>query len=366
MKRICCFCERWESGGIESFLHNVLSRMDFSRLEVDLVAAQMGNSIFTQPLQKLGVRFIELSGNQRNLPENRRRFRALLKERHYDVLHLNVFHGLSLAYLHIAKQEGVAVRIAHSHNTALRSSRTRPLKLAIHQCARVRYARDATDLWACSREAAGFLFSEAELRKRDAQFIPNGIDLMGFRCDTDARGALRAKLKLDGQFVIGNVGRLCYQKNQAFLLEAFAQVIRRRPESCLLLVGAGEEEARLKEETYRLGVSERVIFYGNSNHVKHLLWAMDVFAFPSRFEGLPVALVEAQAAGLPVVCSEKICKEARIAPHVCEVPLSDGPVRWAEHLLEMTMGMSENTDVLRSAGFDIDDVSRQIEDSYRR
>ena len=138
MRRICCLCESWASGGIESFFGNVLTRLDSADLEVDIVAARLEASVFTDWLTARGVRFCELSGSMRDVLENHRRFRALLRERHYDVLHLNAYQSLSLAYLHIAKEEGVPVRIAHSHNTGLRKSATRPLKLAVHCWARER------------------------------------------------------------------------------------------------------------------------------------------------------------------------------------------------------------------------------------
>ena len=89
MKHVCILCESWESGGIEAFLWNVLSHMDRSELEIDLVAAQLGESIFTQPLQELGVRFYQLSGSSRKILQNQKIFQKLLVERHYDVLHLN-------------------------------------------------------------------------------------------------------------------------------------------------------------------------------------------------------------------------------------------------------------------------------------
>ena len=92
--KVCCFCEQWESGGIESFLYNVLLHMELSMMEVDLVAAQMEESVFTAPLKARGIQFYELSGRQNRLPENYRLFRRLLAERKYDVVHLHIFHGL--------------------------------------------------------------------------------------------------------------------------------------------------------------------------------------------------------------------------------------------------------------------------------
>ena len=124
-RRVCCFCEKWESGGIESFLHNVIMEMDMSRLEIDIVAAQICESVFTASPKEKGVGFYELSGSQRKLGRNHKMFKQLLKERHYDVVHLNIFQGLSLYYAYLAKKAEVAVRIAHSHNTALRQSKTK-------------------------------------------------------------------------------------------------------------------------------------------------------------------------------------------------------------------------------------------------
>ena len=357
MRRICCLGESWISGGVEAFLRNVLTRMDMGKLEVDIVAAWLGECVFTNELKAKGVRFYELSGSTWRVAENHRRFRALLRERHYDVVHLNAFQGLSLAYLHIAKEEGVPVRIAHSHNTALRKVVTRPLKLAIHRWARERYTEDATALWACSRDAAAFLFSARELSRRGFQFIPNGIDADRFRFDPMKREAARRELGLDGKYVIGHVGRLCYQKNQGFLLDVLAEAVKRRPESALLLAGDGEDEPRLREKAQSLGVAEKVLFYGASERVERLYWAMDAFAFPSLFEGFGIAVIEAQAAGLPVVCSEHVPEEARLDG--CAVLPLEAEV-WARWLREERPRTPERADAVRRAGYSVDAVSERI------
>ena len=350
---------------MESFLYNVLMRIDPTQLQVDVVAASLGKSVFTKPLQKLGICFFELSGSQRKVGENHSRFRSLLRDRRWDVLHLNAFQGLSLYYLRLAKEAGIPVRIAHSHNTALRKSLTRPLKLAVHHWARERYTADATGLWACSRNAAEFLFSPRELKEKGYQFIPNGIDTRRFQFDPAVRERVRAELGLDGKLVIGNIGRLCEQKNQDFLLDVFAQVVKQRPESRLLLVGEGEDKPLLMQKAQRLGVADRVIFYGLSDHVERLLWAMDVFAFPSRFEGLGIAAIEAQAAGLPVLCSEHIPPETEVTGLFRRLSL--GAERWAEAMIRRgAVGdRSPSAISVRTAGFDIADVARGIQSVYQ-
>lgn len=368
-KRICCFCETWESGGIESFLYNVLTHMDLRQIEVDIVAARLRDSVFTAELEKRGIRFYQLSGSPRSLGRNFRQFRLLLRERRYDVLHLNIFQGLALYYARVAKEEGVPIRIAHSHNTDLRKSGTRWLKLRLHRWAKKRYAGDAVDLWACSKAAAEFLFPSALLGERGFRFIPNGIDTERFRFDPPGRAAARAELGLDGKFVIGNIGRLCYQKNQEFLLEVFTAVWRRAPESRLLLVGGGEQRTALEQKAAALGIRDAVIFYGVSDHVERLLWAMDVFVLPSRFEGLPVTGVEAQASGVPCLFSDAITRECKAAETTAYLPLAAGPEAWADAILQAEKQEADRRSgisAVRKAGFDIRDVARLVEEHYMR
>ena len=358
-KRICIFCECWESGGIESFLCNVLLRADRSDLEVDLVAARLGESVFTQPLKDRGIRFYELSGSQNHLCANHRAFRALLRQRQYDAVYLNIFQGMSLYYAHLAKQAGVPVRIAHSHNTDLRQSRARAIKLWLHRQYRNRYSNDATALWACAQAAAEFMFPPALLQKQGYAFIPNGIDTQRFRFDPDTREAVRQELGVTDHFVIGNVGRLCYQKNQTFLLDVLAEAKKLRPDCRLLLVGEGEDRPMLEEKARALGVADHVIFYGTTKHPERLFCAMDVFALPSRFEGLPVVAVEAQTAGLPIVCSPRITQQAFITPNIQSLPLD--AAAWAAALLNCAAQNREAAcDAVRRAGFDISAIAQAV------
>lgn len=362
-RRVCLLCESWTSGGIESFLYNVLTHADLTGLSVDVVAAQLGRSVFTPPLEALGVEFYELSGKPNEPGRNHRAFRALLAQRRYDCLHLNAFQGLTLAYLRLAREAGVPVRIAHSHNTALRKSPARPLKLALHRWARGRYAGDATARWACSAPAADFLFGPGAAY----DFIPNGIETEHFRFDGAARAQLRRELNLGDALVVGSVGRLCYQKNQSFLLDVFAALLKRRPDSVLLLAGEGEDRPALEEKARALGLGDAVIFYGATDHVERLYWAMDVFAFPSRFEGLGIAAVEAQAAGLPVVCSDHVPPEAKLTGRVRALSLDDDAGAWARALLDLAAETAERAagaDAVAAAGFGIAAVAAKIRDAW--
>ena len=359
-RKICCFCQRWASGGIESFLYNILNHMDLSKMEIHIVCAALTRNDLALRLEAKGVQFIQLSGSLHDLPANHRLFRKLIRQQRYDVVHLHIYQGLSLHYCRIARQEGVPIRIAHSHNEALRKSSTRAMKLVLHRMGRRFFTPEATHLWACSQAAAQFLFTG-----EDFIHIPNGIDTQRFRFDDAIRQKIRGELGLENCFVIGNVGRLCSQKNQIFLLEVFAQVAKTRPDSRLLLVGDGPDRDILEEQVKELGIQPQTIFCGISHQVHQLLWAMDVFALPSLFEGLPLAAVEAQAAGLPVLCTQGLSKEVKLSSQLRFLPLdADAWVNAITNLDTQRIDRNHSADAVRLAGFEASAVAQKIMETY--
>jgi len=368
MKRVCIYCQTWESGGIESFINNILWHMNLSDLKIDIVVEVLKESVFTKDIETLGITFHELSGSQKKRIKNYLLFTKLLNEQKYDVIHLNIFQALPLIYLLEAKRKSIPVRIAHSHNTMLRHNRTRMLKMGIHRFASYLFAKNATDLWACSADAAKFMFPTMLLRKKTYQFIPNGIDLQRFQFNEAERRNIRKQLQLENTFVVGNVGRLCRQKNQSFLIDVFAQIHAENASARLLLIGEGEALTELKQKVARLSITDAVIFYGTTFHVEKLLWAMDVFVFPSIFEGLGIATIEAQAAGLPTICSDRIPKEALASSLALQIPL-DAPADLWRTAIVHAQNRRVNINVvkqLEAKGFNINTVSANIFYAYCR
>lgn len=365
-RKICIYCETWESGGIESFLANVIQRLDMQQLSVDIVAASLKDSVFTQSLEQIGVQFWELSGSTRKMHRNLTMFRRLLAERHYDVLHLNIYQALSMCYAREAKKAGVPVRIIHSHNTALRKSVARPIKIAIHEVSKRWMAGNGTKFLACSSDAAQFMFPKNIAHSGCFSVVPNGIETERFRFNEEKRDDFRTQWGLQGKLVVGNIGRLCYQKNQTFLLDVFSRLQSMQPNSKLLLVGAGDEEHILRDKARRLNIEADVLFYGTTSTPEETLWAMDIFVFPSLFEGLGIVAIEAQTAGIPVFCSEAIPKEAYVTEQMHQIPLSEGAENWAKQISEWQpiQDRIEPMFKVRQAGFDIADVARQMADYY--
>lgn len=335
--KICCFLEGWQCGGIEAFLTSALTNMDLSGVSVDIVAAKIDDSPFTERLASIGIGFHELTGILRT-PKNVSAFRRLIRRERYDVIHFNVFQALTLTYVRAAKKEGVPVRIVHAHGAGLRRSLTSPLKLFIHKLSRSLLIGCETHRLACSESASEFFFGDGS-----AEQIANGIETEKFVFSPSERARVRAELGISGETLIGHVGRMSSEKNQAFLIRVFAEYASLDGTARLLLIGDGPDLPELRRLAEELGVSDRVIFYGESNKIGALLSAMDLFVFPSLFEGFGIAAVEAQASGLFVIASDGVPQSVDVTENISHLPLSAGESEWARKIAE-SLEISKNID----------------------
>lgn len=367
-RRVCIVCEVWGSGGIESFLYNALLHMDISKFQIDLIVAEWRESVFTERIKSLGVCFITLSGSRKNFIKNYILFWRLIQKKKYEVVHVNMYQAMSLFYCELSRRAGIAVRIAHSHNSALKKGGLSAPKRLAHHWFRLRFTKSATELWACSRQAAAFMFSAEYCTKKKITIIPNGVDLKRYRFQPKVRDQKRRELGLEGKTVIGNVGRLSTQKNQTFLIEITSVLAKSVPEIRLVLVGEGEMREKLISLAEQYGVGDRVLFTGVSEHVEQMLWAMDIFAFPSRFEGFGIAAVEAQAAGLPVLCSEQVPQETRLLQTTQYLPLSCDSETWAMKIRSMLSNADVDrehcAEIVAAHGYDISNTADLLEKMY--
>ena len=215
---------------------------------------------------------------------------------------------------------------------------------------------------ACSLDAGEWLYGKRACQSERFILLPNGIDTRRFALAPGTRERYRRELGLEGRYVIGNVGRFYDVKNHTFLLDVFQKIHEREPEAMLLLVGVGPLQQQMAQKAVELGVAEQVIMTGNRDDVPELLGAMDVFAFPSLWEGLPMTVVEAQAAGLPCVLSDTITKEVDVSPLVEYLPLGDAE-QWADALLTRRQRQDVSKNIAR-AGFDIRSSVKRLTELY--
>jgi glycosyltransferase involved in cell wall biosynthesis len=319
-------------GGAETWLMHILRRLDPSRFQMDFLVHSPGPFDYSDEVRSLGGRFLVCEG-ARNPWVYRRRFNCLIRAHGpYHVVHAHLQHYNGLV-LRLASAAGIAMRIAHSHLDTMSEQasagllRGSYLRLMNHWIDRY-----ATHGYACSRKAAVALFGPAWELREDRQLMYCGIDLSAFRRQI-SRQEMRAALGIpEDAYVIGHAGRMVEQKNHKFLVQIFAEVARREPDTYLLLVGAGPLRGAIESHVRELGLSARVIFAGVQTDVPRLmLGAMDQFLFPSLYEGLPLVGMEVQAAGLPMIVADTVAPEVEVVPAMVKwMPLSSPAGLWAD------------------------------------
>ena len=220
-----------------------------------------------------------------------------------------------------------------------------------------------THLFMCGEESGKWLYGE----KNKSRFIMlnNAIDAASYTYDLSKREELRRQLGLADKLVIGHVGRFNPQKNHPFLLDIFAALLKKESNAVLLLVGGGVGMSKMQEKVQELGIAEHVRFLGVRSDVADLMQAMDVFVFPSLYEGLGIALIEAQAAGLPCVVSDTIPHEAYLTDLVDSESLSAPAEKWAEKILaKRAIPRTDRQAEIAAHDFDITTEAVKLQEFY--
>jgi glycosyltransferase involved in cell wall biosynthesis len=301
-------------------------------------------------------------------------FRQVLREYGpYDVVHSHLHH-YSGFILQLAAQAGIPSRIAHNHsNTVQAESKASLIRKAYCKLMHFWIARYSTIGLSVSQASAPALFGPNWQKDPRWQVAHCGIDLMPFKALVDP-AIVRSELGIaPNAFVIGHVGRFYEPKNHLFLIEIFAEVAKRDPNACLLLVGEGPLRVLAEQKVAQLGLTRQVVFTGLRADVQRLmLGAMNVFLLPSLYEGLALVLIEAQAAGLPCIVSDVIPEEAGIIPSlVYRLSLSQSSQEWAMTALankqvKAKTNQLENLKSIESSSFNIRESLKRLEEAYTK
>lgn len=299
--------------GIETWLMNILRRMDLSRFQTDIMVHVDKPGEYDDEIRALGSRIIPCPHTSRPLLFAGELRRILDEYGPYDVVHSHIDH-YSGWVLRTADTAGVPVGIAHSHiDLSYMQNRVRPGRKLYYAYTKRLIKKHATVCLAVSNKAAEWLFGPDWQRNAHVRTLYPGVDLIPFRQPVSQQTVRQELAIAANHFVLGNVGRFAIQKNHTFALDIFAEVLQREPSAHLVLVGEGELLDEIKNKAENLGVADRTVFAGSRSDVPRLmLGAMNVFLFPSLWEGLGLALVEAQAAGLPCVLSDCVPQEVDV------------------------------------------------------
>lgn len=350
-------------GGAESVIMNYYRHIDRSRVQFDFLLTESNKCQFEDEIVLLGGRVFRVPLLTMTNPFAYLKAVSSFFENHpeYRIVHSHT-SSKSFFPLWIAKKKGIPVRIAHSHNTQSEAG----FRGFIRNSLKFGLKKVATHFFACSQEAAYWLYGYRLFNAGKVRIFSNVIESSLFSCDLKLRESARKRLSVgEKSLLIGCVGRFCVQKNLLFSIDTFREVYMRDRRTFLLLVGDGEQRPEIESRIAQYGLEKKVILTGVVSNVSEMLQAMDVFLMPSLYEGLGVALMEAQASGLKCLVSTGIPKEADVTGLVTFLPLKGGPQKWAEVIIEQREYSRRGwTEELKSAGYDAETSAKELEQFY--
>lgn len=369
MYRVLVFGMTENPGGVESFLINYYRHIDRNKIQFDFLCNSYDKVAYEDELISMGGRTFHIMPRSKNPRVYQKELNELFKKHagEFDAIWVNVSSLANIDYLKAAKKYGIKKRIIHSHNSRNMDSRLRGI---LHNINRNKIGKYATDFWACSEDAAKWFYNDRLIGK--AVVIHNAIDVDRVSYDEEKGNLVRKKLGTEKNYVMGNVGRLHFQKNQAFAIEILANYLKRDSDGVLVLVGQGEDEEMLKNKAAELGVSDQVIFAGLQKDMQAWLSSFDLFLFPSVFEGLSIAALEAQANGLPALASFGVVpQEVRLNDNFNFMELDNNAEQWADRIYEIRNSASRKSmeEVRKSFsenGYDINAEAEKLEELLLR
>ena len=351
-----------DGGGVEKILYDWISLFDKEKLTVDILAGHIISEKKALEFKKLGCSVYEFGNSMWNLWKRIPMFNKVLNNS-YDIIHVHSSSPFDAWLLAIAQKRGIRTRIIHSHNAIHSRKLTTKIVFFFSKPMLRKYA---THFWGCSEKAVFTLCGKQEKVVNNFRVIKNGIHINRYLYNKSIRQQIRKEYALENKFVIGNVGRLCSQKNQLFLLDVLVEVLKINPNTILILVGDGNQKNLLQKKAHKLGIAESIIFTGNVQNVSDFYQAMDVYVMTSLYEGLGIAGIEAQCAGLYCFFASSITPEVKITENAEFISLRKSPEYWAKKICSLKNTARNNmSEPIGKAGYDIESVSEDLQKLYQ-
>lgn len=350
-------------GGVEAVIMNYYRHIDRSKIQFDFVVDGYEKTILDDEIESLGGKVYHIEPYKKNIFRYMSQIYHIVHDNHYDIVHSNM-NTLSVFSLFPAWLAGAHQRILHNHSTAVRSEGMRSvIKMILRPFAPLFANRYA----ACSRLAGNWMYGKKMMESGKVTIINNAIDLDEYAFSPEIRQQYRKELHIpDDTLVIGHVGRFMYQKNHAFLIEVFKEVVKKHPNTILLLIGDGELRPEIEAKVQDYHLSDKVRFLGLRKDVKKLYNCMDVFVLPSWYEGLPVVSVEAQTNGVYCLFSDRLTAECKLTNHVTFLKLADSSTVWADTILSIKgMRNYQALNEVKIAGFYIKERAKRLSNWYQ-
>ncbi|MDD3370006.1 MAG: glycosyltransferase family 1 protein [Lachnospiraceae bacterium] len=355
MKRILHIVGNMAPDGMSNFLMNIYRNIDRTRMQFDFIVMGEKPDNYHETIRQMGGKVYKVTRMSKNPWKYYSEIRDIIRENHYDIVFRQTDTATVAIDLLAAKRGGATVRIPHSHST----NAVHPF---FHKMLRPLLVNLSTDRYACSKQAGEWMFGKASF-----QVVYNGIDLDRYSYHPEIRREKRQEWNVLDKLVFGHIGNFFYPKNHKFLLEIFAEIAKKREDAVLFLIGSGELQEEIEKQVTELGLQKKVIFTGTRNDIYDMVQMLDCLIFPSIYEGLPITLVEAQAAGVPCLISDVITDEIALTELIHKLSLQDEADKWADLAVRLATECRESEDrenrieVLQNAGYALDDLAKRYE-----
>ncbi len=363
MQRILHVIGSLNNGGSQVVVMNLFHHIDRSKMQFDFIIDRPMELFYAKEVRRLGGKIYVLpTFNTKNIFRYQKEWKYFFKNHpEYKIIHGHV-RSTAVIYLGIAHKFGLTT-IVHSHSTTSGKGYKAFIKSILQYP--LRYRIDY--LFACSKMAGEWLYGKRACKKDNFMVINNAIDASKFAFQESIRSQVRSSLHLEGKFIVGHVGRFHIAKNHAYLLDIFAEIHKLRDNAVLLLIGDGLLREEIEKKIDSLNLKDSVYLLGYRSDTSDFMQAMDVFVFPSIWEGLPVSVIEAQAAGLPCYISDAITKEVCITPYIQQLPLSISTTTWAEQIVNATsVNREDGYKLIKDKNYDVKDTADRLEEFYER
>lgn len=355
------------SGGISKLTVTINGLIDLRKVKFDYLVFKDEKTFYEDIVYKYAAekKLVDVSKYKNKLllywKKYQLTYKMLLKNK-YDVVHVDASTPMDVVIGMAAKKAGVNYVIIHSHIAG--DNKHSWFRSFYFDVCRRKMIGVFDDYIAISDSAAEFMFPTSIVQEKKYRIVSNGIVADEYHYDKTVRQEWRKRLNVESNFLVGHVGRFSKEKNHKFIIEVFSKLIQIVPSAKLLLIGEGGLKPEIEKLVIDKGLSDKVIFYGISHEIPKLMLAMDAFIFPSHYEGLGIAAVEAQCSGLPLFCSKGIPEATRLTPVFNYVDGAD-PENWAQAIAS-SQGAERKDYVneVKNAGFDIIHIAKEMEEYY--
>lgn len=351
------------AGGIETLLMNLYRKIDKTKVQFDFLVQKDEKGYYDDEIISYGGRIFKVP--HLNLLNYKKYedaiYHVLMEHKDIQVVHSHN-NLLSCFVMRAAHKANVDVRISHAHIGRPQLTELKQLvRYMIRPYALSLFKKYTTHRFACSDLAGNWLYG----KKMSYVFFPNAVDLEKFRFDKVKREEIRDAMSIGDIKIYGHVGRLTAQKNHKKLLYIFNEIVKKDRNSRLWIIGEGELRNQLELLTQKLGIADKVEFLGVKSKVEDYYLAMDAFIFPSKYEGLPVTVVETQASGLYSVVSDKVTKQILISDMIEMHPITDSDKMWAENCINAAKKERKDCyESVKNSGFEIGTAAMRLMDFY--